>query len=42
MEQLGAQSQKNADVNGDSAIDSTDSLLILKSLVSLVTLPVQS
>ncbi len=30
---------KNADVNGDSLVDGTDSLFILKSLVSLVTLP---
>ncbi|MBQ9696586.1 MAG: dockerin type I repeat-containing protein, partial [Oscillospiraceae bacterium] len=39
MVQLDAQGMKNADVNNDKAVDGSDSLLILKSLVSLVTLP---
>ena len=39
---IGTQAQANADVNIDTKVDGTDSLLILKSLVSLVTLPVKS
>jgi hypothetical protein len=41
MEQLTPKGAKNADVNIDGAVDGTDSLYILKSLVSLVTLPVK-
>ncbi|MBQ8079776.1 MAG: hypothetical protein IJ236_07475 [Oscillospiraceae bacterium] len=39
MEKLEDKSMANADVNLDKKVDGTDSLLILKSLVSLVTLP---
>ena len=42
MEKLSDKGAKNADVNIDTAVDGTDSLYILKSLVSLVTLPVKS
>ena len=41
MEKLSDKGSKNANVNNDNAVDGTDSLFILKSLVSLVTLPVQ-
>jgi mannan endo-1,4-beta-mannosidase len=39
MVQLDKQGVANADVNNDKVVDGSDSLLILKSLVSLVTLP---
>ena len=42
MEKLTDKGSTNADVNLDKKVDGTDSLFILKSLVSLVTLPVQS
>ena len=41
MVKLSDKGAKNADVNLDKKVDGTDSLFILKSLVSLVTLPVK-
>ena len=41
MEKLTDKGAANANVNSDALVDGSDSLLILKSLVSLVTLPVK-
>lgn len=41
LEKLSEQGARNANVDGNTSIDGTDSLYILKSLVSLVTLPVK-
>ncbi len=41
VRELSDKGAKNADVNLDKKVDGTDSLFILKSLVSLVTLPVK-
>ncbi|MEE5992300.1 MAG: glycoside hydrolase family 9 protein [Oscillospiraceae bacterium] len=41
IEEIDTQGKANADVNGDSLVNDTDALNILKSLVDLVTLPVK-
>ena len=40
LEQLSAVARKNADVNLDKTINNTDSLYILQSLVSLISIPI--